>query len=188
MTVSKLAKKKKCILHLFTVCVMVVRPILKILILFCKWKLIRAAACHSHITSAPSEDSDQPGHLPSLIRVFAVCMKKAWVLSYSLSAQRRLSSDSAYAQADLSPCWVQRSFCWVQWNCWMTKKYCNDPKFSNSLHWTTVQTKIRLLIYLPFCLHLLGTLVLIWYNCFVQLFGINTGAFCDVRFFFQIFT
>ena len=27
---------------------------------------------------APSEDSDQPGHLPSLIRVFAVRMKKAW--------------------------------------------------------------------------------------------------------------
>ena len=25
----------------------------------------------------PSEDSDQPGHLPSLIRVFAVRMKKA---------------------------------------------------------------------------------------------------------------
>ena len=39
---------------------------------------------------APSEDSDQPGHPPSLIRVFAVCMKKAWVLSYPLSAQRRL--------------------------------------------------------------------------------------------------
>ena len=38
---------------------------------------------------APSEDSDQPGHLPSLIRDFAVCMKKAWVLSYPLSAQRR---------------------------------------------------------------------------------------------------
>ena len=31
---------------------------------------------------APSEDSDQPGHLPSLIRIFAVHMKKAWVLSY----------------------------------------------------------------------------------------------------------
>ena len=30
---------------------------------------------------APSEDSDQPGHSPSLIRVFAVRMKKAWVLS-----------------------------------------------------------------------------------------------------------
>ena len=30
----------------------------------------------------PSEDSDQPGHPPSLIRVFAVPMKKHWVLSY----------------------------------------------------------------------------------------------------------
>ena len=38
---------------------------------------------------APSEDTDQPGHLPSLIRVFAVRMKKAWVLSYPLSAQLR---------------------------------------------------------------------------------------------------
>ena len=42
---------------------------------------------------APSEDSDQPGHPPSLIRVFAVRMKKAWVLSYLLSAQWRLWSD-----------------------------------------------------------------------------------------------
>ena len=37
-----------------------------------------------------SEDSDQPRHLPSLNRVFAVCMKKAWVLSYPLGAQWRL--------------------------------------------------------------------------------------------------
>ena len=36
---------------------------------------------------APSEDSDQPGHPPSLIRIFTVRMKKAWVLSYPLSAQ-----------------------------------------------------------------------------------------------------
>ena len=42
---------------------------------------------------APSEDSDQPGHPPSLIRVFAVRMKKSWVLSYPLSAQRRLWSN-----------------------------------------------------------------------------------------------
>ena len=40
--------------------------------------------------SAPSEDSDQPGHLPSLIRVFAVHMKKHWVLRYPLSAQQGL--------------------------------------------------------------------------------------------------
>ena len=45
----------------------------------------------------PSEDPDQPGHLPNLIRVFAVCMKKAWVLSYPLSAQRRLWPDWADA-------------------------------------------------------------------------------------------
>ena len=36
---------------------------------------------------ASSEDSNQPGHPPSLIRVLAVRMKKAWVLSYPLSAQ-----------------------------------------------------------------------------------------------------
>ena len=53
---------------------------------------------------APSEDSDQPGHLPSLIRVFTVCMKKACVLSYPLSAQRRLGSARADAQADPSLC------------------------------------------------------------------------------------
>ena len=43
--------------------------------------------------------------------VFAVRMKKAWVLSYPLSAQQRLSSDWADAQTDLSLRWVQ-SFCW----------------------------------------------------------------------------
>ena len=61
---------------------------------------------------APSEDSDQPGHPPSLIRVFAVYMKKTWVLSYPLSAQRRLCSDWADAQADLSLCWAHMPFCW----------------------------------------------------------------------------
>ena len=49
---------------------------------------------------APSEDSDQTGHPPNLIRVFAVRMKKHWVPSYPLSAQRRLWSD-----------WAE-SFCW----------------------------------------------------------------------------
>ena len=57
----------------------------------------------------PSENSDQPGHLPSVIRVFAVLMKKAWVLSYPLSAQRRLWSS---AQADLSLRWAHMPFCW----------------------------------------------------------------------------
>ena len=59
---------------------------------------------------APSEDSDQPGHPPSLIRVFAVRMKKPWVLSYLLSAQRRLWSDWADAQAGLSLHWAHAHF------------------------------------------------------------------------------
>ena len=42
------------------------------------------------IACALSEDSDQPGHPPSLTRFFTVRMKKAWVLRYPLSAQRRL--------------------------------------------------------------------------------------------------
>ena len=47
---------------------------------------------NNKMACAPSKDSDQPGHPPppSLIRVFAVRMKKAWVLSYPLSTQRRL--------------------------------------------------------------------------------------------------
>ena len=58
----------------------------------------------------PSEDSDQPGHPPSLMRVFAVRMKKASVLSYPLSAQRRLWSNWADAQADLSLRWAHSHF------------------------------------------------------------------------------
>ena len=61
---------------------------------------------------APSKDSDQPGHPPSLIRVFAVRLKKARILSYPLSAQRRLWSDWANAQADLSLRWAHMPFCW----------------------------------------------------------------------------
>ena len=68
---------------------------------------------------APSEDSDQPGHPPSLIRVFAVRMKKAWVLSCPLSAKRRLWSDWADAQADLSLRWAHTNLvCFVM--SWLT--------------------------------------------------------------------
>ena len=56
--------------------------------------------------TAPRENS-------SLIRVFAVCLKKAWVLSYPLSAQWRLWSDWTDAQADLSLHWAHMPFCWV---------------------------------------------------------------------------
>ena len=62
------------------------------------------------VACAPSEDSDQPGHPPSLIRVFTVRRKKAWVLSYPLSAQRSLWSDWADVQADLSLRWAHSHF------------------------------------------------------------------------------
>ena len=72
---------------------------------------IWAATCQNHLSDcAPSKDSDQPGHLPNLIRVLPVRMKKAWVLSYPLSAQRRLWSDWTDAQADLSLRWAHIHF------------------------------------------------------------------------------
>ena len=43
-------------------------------------------------------------HVEILIRVSAVCMEKAWVLSYPLSTHLRLLSDKADAQAGLSLC------------------------------------------------------------------------------------
>ena len=61
---------------------------------------------------APSEDSDQPGQPLSLIRVFAVRLKKARILSCPLSAQQRPWSDWADAQADLSLRWAHMPFCW----------------------------------------------------------------------------
>ena len=54
-----------------------------------------------------------PGHPASLIRVFAVSMKKAWALSYPLTAQRRLWSDCVDAQADQNLRWMHMPFCWV---------------------------------------------------------------------------
>ena len=79
----------------------------------------------------PSEASDQPGHPPSLISVFAVCMMKAWSLSYPLSAQPRLWSDWADAQADLSLRWAHWSVCWfchVVAHIWYSQKYPNYQK------------------------------------------------------------
>ena len=58
------------------------------------------------MTFASSEDSDLPDHPPSLIRVIAVRMKKHWVLSYPLSALRRLWS----AWADIGH-WPILLFC-----------------------------------------------------------------------------
>ena len=60
---------------------------------------------------APSEDSDQPGHPPSLIRVFAVRMKKPG----SLATHRAHSADSDQTGRMPRLIWVfagALSFCW----------------------------------------------------------------------------
>ena len=56
---------------------------------------------------APSEDSDQPGHPPSLC-----ALRKAKGPKVSSRGQGRLWSDWANAQADLGLRWADRSFCW----------------------------------------------------------------------------
>ena len=55
--------------------------------------------------------TDLPGYPPSLIRVFTVRMKKDWVLSYPLSAQRRLMDPQAVLilfRAHVPFCWFCR--------------------------------------------------------------------------------
>ena len=64
----------------------------------------------NNVAVHPAKNSDQPGHPPNLIRVFAVRMKKPSVLSYPLGAQRRLWTDWVDAQADLSLRWVHSHF------------------------------------------------------------------------------
>ena len=57
---------------------------------------------------APSEDSDQPGH--PVWSVFPVHMKKAWILSYPLSAQRRLRCPVWSWSLILTLCWAHIHF------------------------------------------------------------------------------
>ena len=57
---------------------------------------------------APSKDSDQPGHLPSLIRVFAVCMKNAWRMLKSFVTNWAHSEDWS-DWADGCPGWSESS-------------------------------------------------------------------------------
>ena len=69
-----------------------------------------SAVLSSKYIWAVTWQNQQTEHLPSLIRVFTVRMKKPWVLSYPMSTQQRLWSDWADAQADLSFRWVHSRF------------------------------------------------------------------------------
>ena len=83
---------------------------------------------------APNEDSDQRGHPPSLISVFAVRMKNPWFLSYPLSAQRSLWSD--WSESSLGA----HSFCWfchvavhiVEWEIWKLRNLINLFRYNHS--------------------------------------------------------
>ena len=58
-----------------------------------------------------ASNGEVTGNFCPVWSVFAVRIRKAWALSYPVSAQRRLWSDWADIQADLSLRWAQ-SFCW----------------------------------------------------------------------------
>ena len=74
------------------------------------YRMLPAHDNTNKVAYEPREDSDQPGHPPSLIRVFVVRTKKPWVLSFPISAKRRLWSDWTDAQADLRLRWAQSHF------------------------------------------------------------------------------
>ena len=83
-----------------------------------------------------SEDSDQPWHLPSLIRVFAVRMKKLWVLSYPLSTQWRLirlGGCPGWSESSLGA----HSFCWF---CHVVAHLTLLPTFEASDSWQSIQS------------------------------------------------
>ena len=82
------------------------------------------------------------------IRVFIVRMKKAKVLSYPLSAQRRLWSDWADAQAHLSLHWAHMPFCWfcheaAQMYCWNLLK-CTAVTYGAFSILSSITIKLKL--------------------------------------------
>ena len=84
------------------------------------------------MTFVPSEDSDQPGHPPSLIRVFAVRSVGSLEPSFASGGQRWLWSDWADAQVDLSLRWAHRSFCWF---CHAVAQFSYWNHFRNHCVW-----------------------------------------------------
>ena len=92
---------------------------------------------------ASKEDLDQPGHPPSLIRVFTVRMKKPWVLSYPLSTQWRLlirlGGCPGWSESSLGA----HSFCWfvMRWLNWIfLTRVPQETRFNAPTHTTTIST------------------------------------------------
>ena len=112
---------------------------------------------------AHSENSDQPGHPPSLISVFAVRNKKHWILGYPLSALRRLWSDRPDAQTDLSLRWAHRSFCWF---CHEAAHFCRKKNRSSRSRQNGVNPSAKKL-------HVVNSLVKSWYLQPFKLSGLH---------------
>ena len=85
------------------------------------------------MTCTPSKDSDQSGHLPSLIRVFAVRSVGSSAPKLSSCGQLRLWSDWADAQADLSLRWAHMPLCWFCHKAARMKLV--ELKFLKDFHW-----------------------------------------------------
>ena len=82
------------------------------------WSFFNFVSCSIRIVTKPYElrhdKTNKMSVCPAKTPISClrwVGMKKPWVLSYPLSAQRGLWLDWADAQADLSLCWAH-SFCW----------------------------------------------------------------------------
>ena len=95
------------------------------------------------MTCAPSKDSDQPGHLPSLIRVFAVRLKTGWVLRRTFNPSKpmtfpKLGLLDTFRSKPLSPVMVKPrhnffvlQHFWIIYNFTMLVTFC---KQCNSLN------------------------------------------------------
>ena len=87
---------------------------------------------------APREDSDQPGHQPSLISVCAVRLKQNWVLSYPLSSQRRLirlGGCSGWSESSLGTKVILLVLSWDGSKCFFIKS-----KYAAHIHFITFVT------------------------------------------------
>ena len=64
-----------------------------------------------NILCAHNEDSDERAPPHMMIRVYADCLKTLWIIGYPNNALKRLFSDCANAQADLSLRWAYMNCC-----------------------------------------------------------------------------
>ena len=112
----------------------------------CHW----FCSCHLHVSrivTKPTKWHVRPTKtpislsIPPVWSVFTVRLKKARLLSYSLSAQRRLWSDWADAQADLSLRWAHMPFCW----------FCHDAAHV-SVHGVSVHGVSVAMIFIILCI------------------------------------